>query len=89
MTPNAVEVEGALRMAVGLVDDIEKLVRLANDPAASMEERHTAAMAACQRIYLSGALPKLRALKDWFDKNAAHFTRAGHLAALVQSFRRR
>jgi hypothetical protein len=74
---------------LGALDECVKLVRLATGRGATVEERRSAAVQACERIARSGLLEKAEALKAWMTANANTIKRAHSLASFLDTFRAR
>lgn len=74
---------------LGDLDEIVKLVRLANDTRTTVDERRTAAVQACERIARVGLLEKLEALRRWAVANGVTLKRAHSLASFLDTFRGR
>lgn len=72
---------------LGALDEVLKLVRLATNKGATLEERRTAALQACERIARSGMLEKADALRLWMVQNANSLRRAHSLASFLDTFR--
>jgi hypothetical protein len=77
------DIDGTVELLGQLVDAIDKLVRLATDPAAALEERRNAAMSACERIASTRVLEKVRALLPWYEANKRTIARALKGADLI------
>jgi hypothetical protein len=86
----AFDLEATIDLALKVSEEIDKLVTRAVDHRGqTIEERRNAAMAACERIHMSGVLPKLREAQTWIKANRVHFTRALSLGSFLNSFRGR
>lgn len=70
-----------------VVLEVEKLVRLAVDRTASLEERRTAAFAACERLKSTGALERVNELRQWIERNRKIFDKALATARAIQALR--
>ncbi len=65
------------------------LVRLATNRGATLEERRTAAMTACDLLASTGALEKVEKARQWIHANRVHLQRAQQAAAFLSTFRGR
>jgi hypothetical protein len=74
---------------LGTLDEILKLVRLANDKHTTVDERRAAALKACERIHRTGLIEKLEALKRWAIDNGTALKRAHSVASFLDTFRGR
>lgn len=80
-------IDDALRLYGSLALRVEALTKLSVDRSASLEERRTAALTACEILHGAGVFQRIAELRAWIEKNKTILDRAIKMAGAISGFR--